>query len=98
VAKALKNLVFAAAQHLQQIRPLSQPIEPTLLEQAEPSLLQLLFGNHDVRNRLAGHHLLHQGLEQVEAIEQGQTLSTDCSLQLRNNCSAIHKPDAMGEN
>ena len=59
---------------------------PTVLQRPRPS------------DRLTDHHLLHQGLEQIEASEQSPTLNADRSLQLRNHRSAIHSPKAMDEN
>ena len=82
----------------QQLRPLRHAIEPTLMEQSMPSLIQLLLRNLDLGDRLADHHLFHQGLEQAEANEQGPTLNADRSRQLRNHRSAIHVSHAMGEN
>ena len=84
MAKALENLVLAASQGLQQLRPLGHAIKPTLKEQSVPSLLQLLLRDLDPGDRLTDHHLFHQGLEQAEASEQGPTLNADRSRQLRH--------------
>ena len=50
--------------------------------------------NLDGRDRLTGHHLLHQRAEQVESFEKGTTFRTDGTSQLRNHRSAIHKSTA----
>ena len=69
----------------------------TLLKQAKPCLIKLVLGNSNSPGRLADHHLLHQGIEQVEPAEQPTAFSTNCSPQLRNHRSAIHKSTATRE-
>ena len=94
MTQTIKNLILTAFQLLQELRPLLLAVITPLLKQAEPRLLKLFIRDLDSSDGLANHHLLHQGIEQIESVEQSPTLSTDCTPQLWNNRPAIHMPKA----